>query len=133
MHLLNFSLLSALFTAAALADFHIVKYIDDDGDTSYQILPSNKYNCVQIGNFGYVSTGTPGDGYFQTISRSTCGITAPLDYYKRSDGHYDFYINNGDGSLQGTCYYNVGSHTVCNGDTREKYYEQYVCYSYICK
>jgi len=52
-----------------------------------------------------------------------------MNFYKRGDGHYDFYVANGDGSIQGTCY-NNNAVLMC-GDTRVE--DRLVCYSYICK
>jgi hypothetical protein len=41
------------------------------------------------------------DNYF-TLS-PICGKPA-MDFYKRSNGNWEFYIKNGNGKLEGTCY-----------------------------
>ncbi len=129
----SLSLASVFFSAATMADFHIVLFESvDDGD-QYWLLPSNRYECDALGAYGGVSSKKePGQNYFRTDNgdNSVCGCSAPFDYYKRSDGHYDFYFAGGDGQVKGTCYWNKGSSFKCKG--YGKVQEQLVCYSDIC-
>ena len=68
------------------------------------------------------------DGSFFSVESGLCGL-GQLNFYKQSDGSWDFYQNNGDGSLQGTCYSNTAI-TSCL--LAFNVYDQLVCYSYIC-
>ncbi len=89
-----------------------------------------------MGKYGHLSSGSLDSSYFQFANwngQSTCGLVGPLDFYQQSDGTYKFFINQGDGTVQGTCFSNKGSHIVCNGDTSDKFYEQYLCYTQACK
>jgi hypothetical protein len=41
------------------------------------------------------------DNYFTL--QPFCGMPA-MDFYKRNDGRWEFYVKNGNGKLEGTCY-----------------------------
>ena len=116
----------------AFADFHIVERFLEYG--VHLACPSDYYNCrcfVDDDRSEYV---TVGDGVvinlpdnFFSVQSGLCGLKQ-LDFYKQSDGSWDIYEENGDGSLQGTCNSNSGS----NKCGRYGIYEELVCYSYIC-
>jgi hypothetical protein len=126
------------------ADFHIGLSVwsplitPNDVQTEYLACPSNYYNCDCWGphhdRAGYVIRGDPNHSTFFSISgaKSLCGM-GQLNFYKRDDGHWDFYVNNGDGSIQGKCYSNrkdEGSQ-ICSA-ALITYTDLLVCYSYIC-
>ena len=66
------------------------------------------------------------DSFF-SVEAGLCGM-GQLNFYKQGDGHWDFYVDQGDGSLQGRCYSNSAV-TSCSGDL---YNDELVCFSYIC-
>jgi len=53
-----------------------------------------------------------------------------LDFYKRGDGHWDFYVNNGAGKIEGRCY-STNDEQDCLGG-RIVWVDELICYSYIC-
>jgi hypothetical protein len=113
------------------ADFHVV----DDGSGILLACPSNYYKCDCFSNrkrAQFVENLTPLGQYFE-LTAGFCGISKKLDFYRRSDMHYDFYQNNGDGTVQGTCWYNTDAPGVKCGFPPATVREQLVCYSYICK
>jgi hypothetical protein len=126
---------AALTIPSALADFHIVQGIAPGGGAGLEACPSNYYNCkclkdgdraaqVLVNNHG---VGSLPNNFFSTKA-GLCGA-GQLNFYKQNDGHWDFYVNNGDGSLQGTCYSNSAGTTCSDGFY---FYDQLICYSYIC-
>jgi hypothetical protein len=111
------------------------------GLSGFIACPSNKYGCgcflngdgraiVSIGGASDITTAT----FFQ-IKAGLCGHGV-LNFYKRSSGHWQFYIAGGDGKSQGTCYSNSAANEFCcNGETQEDrpfYEDRLVCYSNIC-
>lgn len=95
----------ASLLGVAHADFHIV----ETGSTSQHFLPSNQYNCDALYKHGKISQGSLGGDFFQ-VTGSTCGA-GTLNFYKRSGGHWQAYIANGDGSVKAECYDNSGAKT----------------------
>jgi hypothetical protein len=132
-HSLALLIMAALTMPSALADFHILAGVQLDTSKNDVIAcPSNYYNCKCFygGQRRASIGGALSNGHFSTVG-NLCGV-GQLDFYKRSDGHWEFYKHNGDGSLQGTCYSNTGGIEECNGPPDAYFYEQLVCYSYIC-
>ena len=70
----------------------------------------------------------PVDNSFFFVEAGLCGM-GQLNFYKQDDGTWKFYVDNGDGTLQGTCFQNQGRTTCPAGKV---YLEQLVCYSNIC-
>ncbi|KAJ2983081.1 hypothetical protein NQ176_g945 [Zarea fungicola] len=110
--------------------------------TRYIACPSNYLNCKCYGGFADNSDRGVGLASGSSLSRDfslkggLCG-TGQLDFYYRPNlGHWEFYVNGGNGDIQGTCYKNsdslkgcgIGPHTVLETN----YSDQLVCYSYIC-
>jgi hypothetical protein len=137
-HSLAFLVAAALTVPPALADFHVILRQPDLLDYTKNTViacPSNYYNCRCIqGGDRRVTIGADGgepkdlpDGYFYTEGKF-CGV-GKLNFYERSDGHWQFYKDGGDGSLQGECWSNTKSPSTCGNIA---YSEQLVCYSYIC-
>jgi hypothetical protein len=114
--------LLAFLGATVEADFHILGNICDSvtGASSSQTwsqnvaCPSDQYNCNCFVD-GYAGTfdfsGGPGDSFFWM--EGICGgPSSGFNFYQTSSG-YDFYINGGDGTLQGQCYNNLGTTSWC--------------------
>ena len=127
----------ALWIYEVHADFHILRAGEIGFPPNTIACPSDFYNCYcfMLGqdqveaNFGSIE-----DGNFQ-LAGGLCGITQPLDFYRAADGHFDFYISGGDGSVQGSCYDNSASGGGNCGKfvhSLFEYQEALVCYSYIC-
>ncbi|KAF8329643.1 hypothetical protein F5887DRAFT_115510 [Amanita rubescens] len=128
-------LISASFTIpSTLADFHVVQVVPNRSIASLQACPSNYYNCKCLLDgdraaqvvVNFQGVGLLPDNFFSTIA-GLCGM-GQLNFYKQGDGHWDFYVDGGDGSLQGTCYPNSAD-SSCFGTA---VHDQLVCYSYIC-
>ena len=135
LHSLALLATATLTIPFALADFHVTQGIAPGGGAGLEACPSNYYNCnclkdgdraaqVLVDGQG---VGSLPDSFF-SIKAGLCGL-GQLNFYKQGDGHWDFYVNNGDGTLQGTCYPNSATST-CSGGFY--FIDQLVCYSYIC-
>jgi hypothetical protein len=141
----------AIFTALLLpsltsADFHIGTQViywsptstDPIQQTRYLACPSNYYNCNCFGGYssdrGVVTTQSPASATF-SLPAGLCGLGQLNFYYQQDKGGWDFYVNDGDGSLQGTCYSNSASTQYCFNNLpllETVYTDSLVCYSYIC-
>lgn len=149
---MRFSMLATLALAApGLADFHIGRAdkqtnpFNKDSPviswTDYVACPSNYFGCQC---YGYISAtadrgvltrqNKPPTGDF-SINAGLCGLGQLDFYYRQAENKWEFYKNGGDGAIQGTCYSNSG-HDLCLKNTGTavtvNYYEELVCYSYIC-
>ncbi|KAH8812848.1 hypothetical protein F5884DRAFT_317650 [Xylogone sp. PMI_703] len=103
--------------------------------------PSNYYNCDCINGgdrAGHLQDGdTPVDGITTTDSdyfqiSGMCGVGA-MNFYKNDDNSWTFYLDGGDGSVQGTCYAGDNSIKDCNSFSAACSVSNIlVCYSYIC-
>ena len=127
-------LTAALISPSALANFHIMH--SDNRFDPLIACPSNYDNCICMrdGKHGVQSlNGETSLGDAFSLNGGLCGMSQ-MNFYKRSDGHWDFYVNNGDGSLQGTCYSNTATNECYNdGGAIEIFNDELVCYSYICE
>jgi hypothetical protein len=129
--------LSVLFVTIVTADFHIVQGIAPGGGSGIEACPSNYYNCACLKNGDRAAKVTDGSTkgigtlkgrtYFK-VKKSLCGM-GDLDFYKQGDGSWKFYVSGGNGDLQGTCYANNAGTSCSPGFF---FYDQLVCYSYIC-
>ena len=115
------------------ADFHISLVQENNRPGGHFVAcPSDYLNCqCWYGDrAGHVEGDQLGD-YFQ-ISAGLCGM-GKMDFYKRDGAHYDFYVDGGDGTLQGQCYFNSFSSACGDGVlVDDLIVDQLVCYSYIC-
>lgn len=71
-----------------------------------------------------------------SLDAGLCGM-GQLDFYYRPNlGHWEFYVNGGNGEIQGTCYKNDADLVGCNihpfSFLEVNYDDKLVCYSYIC-
>jgi hypothetical protein len=143
MHIYSAIFAALLLLSPTLADFHIGQIMNVAGsapnpptNTEYIACPSNYYNCNCFGSKDRaVNTylgQNPASATF-SLNSGLCGMGQLDFYYQDSKKGWDFYVNGGDGSLQGTCY--------PNSDTQwcaipllwtTKYTDNLVCYSYIC-
>jgi hypothetical protein len=142
----------AIFAAVLLpsltsADFHIGTQLilfgtapDPPQLTRYLACPSNYYNCNCYGAYnsdrGVLTSNeqSPTSTTF-SLQAGLCGLGQLNFYYIQDKGGWDFYVNGGDGSLQGTCYTNSASTQYCFGNLpllSTSYTDSLVCYSYIC-
>lgn len=138
---MHFKLTSKLLTTFTLlyqtvrvaADFHVGWALADNNvvNSYTTACPSNYYNCNCFFDDDRAALGPTydviADGGNFSIEGGLCGLSQ-LDFYNVGGGHYQFYVHNGDGTLQGDCYTNVGS-VGCGGAIYE---DRLVCYSYIC-
>jgi hypothetical protein len=122
--------LSSFAFRQVTANFHITKIILSDHSSSYWACPSNYWNCncFAFGERSAAVEDGSSAGFFRLAS-GLCGM-GELDFYENSDKSWTFYVHNGDGSVQGTCYSNTALH-VCPLEGVEAQ-DQLVCYSYIC-
>lgn len=109
--------------------------------TQYIACPSNYLNCNCYGGFAanadrgvQVSKGSTSGDF--SLNAGLCGM-GQLDFYYRANlGHWEFYVDGGDGSIQGTCYKNDAKLAACGlspySILETNYDDQLVCYSYIC-
>ncbi|KAJ2982980.1 hypothetical protein NQ176_g1025 [Zarea fungicola] len=108
--------------------------------TQYIACPSNYMNCNCYGRFAAnadrgveVAHGSTSGDF--SLKAGLCGM-GQLDFYKRSGGFWEFYVNNGNGDIQGTCYKNSAELQGCGINPlsvlETNYDDQIVCYSYIC-
>ncbi|KAK9312379.1 hypothetical protein V1524DRAFT_410843 [Lipomyces starkeyi] len=145
-------LLTALLNLAVLcsADFHVsavvsgsVGYCSNDGGcqdnyNNYVIAcPSNYWNCncfTENDRGAQADNGNikdiVGSSFFQ-LDAGLCGMGA-LNFYQQGDGSWQFYVDGGDGTLQGTCYSNSASDYCWNVVGSASVADRLVCYSYIC-
>lgn len=142
--------LGLLLLPTALANFHIgvankrtVPIKEGNPPVTWTTTiacPSNYLNCKCYGQFGdnadrgvgTVGHKQPGDMF--SLQAGLCGM-GQLDFYYRSDRRvWEFYVHNGDGSLQGTCYSNSGSDWCVQHATTlaTDYSDKMWCDSYIC-
>ncbi|CEG80558.1 hypothetical protein RMATCC62417_14876 [Rhizopus microsporus] len=123
--------------AYASADFHISTGVATGGRTGVVACPSNYWNCncygkgdragvVTDANNSGLGNITPDTNFFK-IRKGLCGM-GEMNFYKRNDGRWEFYANNGDGKLLGTCYENKAIKKC----TTVLLTDKLVCYSYIC-
>ena len=125
----------------ALTNFHISQSVSLQSiasgvsDESLIACPSNDYtcDCLEGGNraakvmvYGQGVPGNLPDSFF-SVNAGLCG-SSQLNFYNKGGGIWEFYQNNGDGSLKGTCYPNSAS-PGCPGYLID---DQLVCYSNIC-
>ncbi|KAF9511151.1 hypothetical protein BS47DRAFT_1195535 [Hydnum rufescens UP504] len=134
-HSLALLVMAALTMPSALADFHVLagRQIGTGGKDTV-VCPSNFFNCKCFLDGQRRALAVLADPTGTKIStiENLCGV-GPLDFYKLPDGHWDFYIHNGDGSLQGRCYKNIDIQDCKGNDGHDNiFYDQMVCYSYIC-
>jgi hypothetical protein len=144
MHIYS-AIFAALLLSPTLADFHIGEQFgvygsqpDPPTGTKYVACPSNYYNCNCFGRINpdrgvFIQGGqNPGSATF-SLDAGLCGMGQLNFYYQDNKGGWDFYVNDGDGSLQGTCYPNSDS-KICSLPFvyTFKYTDSLVCYSYIC-
>lgn len=144
--------LAALSSALpCLADFHIGRADKETNPfntdspvlqwTDYVACPSNYFGCKCYGKISPsadrgVSTRQrkPPTGDF-SIEAGLCGMGQLDFYYRAADNKWEFYVNGGNGDIQGTCYPN-STHDLCFLTTSTiltvNYYDELVCYSYIC-
>ena len=141
-HSLALLLIASLTIPSALANFRIIG--GGDGNESMHACPVNHYDCACMRDgdrAGQVSINDQGlsrlpDDFFQ-VKAGFCGMGL-LNFYKRSDGHWDFYVSNGDGTLQGKCYTPTGPVTTTECSVSGSQYEFYVfrnellCWGFIC-
>lgn len=145
------SLLPLVLLPAVQANFHIgvakqwTNPVSKDGKqiTTFATIacPSNYLNCNCYGQIatnadrgvGSVGNKRPTGSSF-SMKAGLCGM-GQLDFYYRSDRRvWEFYVHNGDGGLQGTCYsskYNdkcLRKVTTLSTD----YDDALWCDSYIC-
>jgi hypothetical protein len=142
MRLSSFGLimLGASGISGICANFHVgrVTKLAGGGYQYHRVCPSPKYGCDCFNGAGdgakaILPSGTNQLGtYFQVQGgwcKGTSGIPMPVtDFYKRSDGHWDMYKNNGDGAAIGTCYSNSDTKS-CGAN---KYEDNLVCYTTWC-
>ncbi|KAN0085502.1 hypothetical protein V8E54_001969 [Elaphomyces granulatus] len=147
MHIYSAIFAALLLLPPTLADFHIGEQfgIVGSGDdpptiTKYIACPSNYYNCNCFGSLKsergvFIPGGdNPGSATF-SLNPGLCGM-GKLDFYYQADkGVWDFYISDGNGEVQGTCYRNSAAKQYCGFPPFYKfqYTDSLVCYSYICK
>jgi hypothetical protein len=128
-------MIAAVTIPSAIANFHIIQGIAPGGGAGLEACPSNYYNCkcmrdgdraaqVLVNGGG---VGSLPDDFF-SVKAGLCGL-GQLNFYKQSNGAWNFYVDGGDGSLQGTCYSNSGGSSCSGGFI---FYDKLVCYSYIC-
>jgi hypothetical protein len=139
-HSLALLVTAALTLPSTVADFHVTQV--HGSPTSLVACPSDYFTCdclstddrgAQIVVNGNEVTSLPSN--FFSTGRRFCGVQQ-LDFYYRSDtGIWQFYVNNGDGSLQGECYSNTASGSCWEPQeipATLSWVDKLVCYSYIC-
>lgn len=135
--------------SSVIADFHIGKTDFTQHSTNpdkppfnewtdYVACPSNYYQCRCYGQVApdrgvrLVSGATSGDF---SLAAGLCGMGRLDFYYRPNLDRWEFYVNKGDGTLQGTCYKNNPKSESCGGllsNLQGIYHDTMVCYSYIC-
>lgn len=105
--------------------------------------PSNYLNCKCYGDWpkrsdrGAIVSSRSTTGQYFSLKEGLCGMGKLDFYYRQNLGHWEFYVNNGDGKVQGTCHKATGPGLVksCGGAfsvMSTVYKDQLWCYSYIC-
>jgi hypothetical protein len=125
------------FVQQAKGDFHIFQGQQSGGGQGTGACPSNYYNCdcfavghrrAEVETHG---TGTIDGLTFFQMKPSLCGM-GTMNFYQQDDGSWQFYIDGGDGTVQGTCYGN-NAETTCTSEADNLIVtDKLVCYSYIC-
>ncbi|KAN0068725.1 hypothetical protein V8E54_013449 [Elaphomyces granulatus] len=140
MHIYSAIFAALLLISPTLADFHIGLRSDVFGTPKlpqYIACPSDYYNCLCYGRPKsdrgvYIRYPQSPDNYSFSLEAGLCGMGSQLNfYYQDNKGGWDFYVNNGDGTRQGTCYSNEDEET-CLPDFIH-YTDELVCYSHICE
>jgi hypothetical protein len=111
------------------ANFHISSVSLNGNLQKYTACPSNYYNCncfTKNDRAGTVSGDVGGSDFFQ-VKNGLCGMPE-LNFYKRGDGHWDFYAAGGNGDVIGQCFGN-SAETFCGSKVVA---DKLVCYSYVC-
>ncbi|KAF9502596.1 hypothetical protein BS47DRAFT_1356897 [Hydnum rufescens UP504] len=135
-HSLALLVMAALTMPSALADFHILRGVQTNTGYSYDVAcPSDYYYCdcfMHASRGAGITMVGGGLSYGFSTQGNLCGM-GQLDFRLQNDGHWEFYVHNGDGSLQGTCSSNIGSILNCPHSPDDYFfYEQLLCSSYIC-
>ena len=132
--LLSFSALLGF----AEADFHIFQGQQTGGGQGTGACPSNYYNCdcfavghrrAEVQTYG---TGTIDGMTFFQMEPGLCGM-GTMNFYQQDDGSWQFYVDGGDGTVQGTCYGNNAESTCTSDADNLVINDKLVCYSYICE
>lgn len=55
-----------------------------------------------------------------------------MNFYEQDDASWLFYVDGGDGTVQGQCYGNEANSDCKSGDLVLLIEDRLVCYSYIC-
>jgi len=144
MHIYSAIFAILLLLSPTLADFHIGEQVHNDrgitDTTDFVACPSNYYKCNCFGMPNpasdrgvYIKSGqSPASNSF-SLDAGLCGMGQLNFYYRQDKGGWDFYVNGGDGSLQGTCYPNLHAKDEGCPIFQYTYKDLLVCYSYICK
>ena len=119
------------------ANFHAGKLSIPSGYTNHRACPSNQCNCGCFkggaGGSNVVELPYPQQEfqtYFQ-VQSGLCGMPL-MDFYRRPDGSWEFYVNNGNGQVQGSCYSNSDRQRSAPFNATSSYEDRLVCYSSIC-
>ncbi|KAK9351014.1 hypothetical protein V1523DRAFT_464191 [Lipomyces doorenjongii] len=137
------------FAEFCRADFHISAVVSGsvadcvrEGTCNFNYdnyvvaCPSNYWNCNCFDDLDRgveTSEGLEdiyGQNFFQ-LDAGLCGMGA-LNFYQQGDGSWLFYVDGGDGSVQGTCYSNSASDYCWDVIGSKSVADRLVCYSYIC-
>lgn len=142
-------LIPFLLLPTALADFHVGRVAKEtipfgQGQpikwTASIACPSNYLNCNCYGQMQDnadrgVGTNPPRHdiGGDFSLAAGLCGM-GQLNFYYRSDrGVWEFYVANGDGKVQGTCYKNSASDWCSRGAYLDSQYtDKMWCSTHIC-
>ncbi|KAK3994884.1 hypothetical protein QBC44DRAFT_390542 [Cladorrhinum sp. PSN332] len=116
---------------STLANFHV----GFSGRYGNAICPSPGFGCGCISSgIGRARVDPQNEnlwrenvGWFSTPG--VCG-SPKLDFWRRSDGHYDMYVSNGNGQKRGECW-RADTTQSCLGD-RVEWFSWYWCYTDIC-
>ena len=117
----------------ALAQFEVSKSIDQKTGAvgiAACALGHDGCNCSPFGQYGaYIlsnATGTelpvaslPADTF--SVGRGFCGSTNMYDFYNRSNGIWEFYVDHGNGTALGTCSPTESPPTICINNGSEVY------------
>ena len=126
-------LVVAAFTIPfALANFYVLKPVNPH--QAVFSCPANYHNCECMDDGsrnepilvnGRLAFDLP-DSFF-SIQAGLCGM-GQLNFYKQGDGHWEIYVDQGDGSVQGECSSKAADRTSCFN----QYDDKLICTSYIC-
>ncbi|KAF9516951.1 hypothetical protein BS47DRAFT_1340258 [Hydnum rufescens UP504] len=138
---------TVLTIPSALANFHVAKgaATNPDGHRYFVACPSDAYGCECLHGLvkGAAIPKTIRDGdidslnlpnFFKTSPRNKFCGQDEVDFYRRSNGNWEFFIHNGNGKAQGTCYpAKKGIRTTCTeGSTKYNFDDQLVCFGALC-